>query len=558
MRLLFLSLLFALSSGIAVGQGNYDAYDLDTTGETSFAIGVTLRSPTAGTPIEFGTATNPIRTDPTGTTTQDTSVLADEYSSYDPDPSSINDGAKIPLSVDYSGNLRIRGPVTTDEGSFRDDFPGTSLATALSGSAQYNGSTSVGGNGSALYTTEVKAGQYIKKTADPETSFRQVDYVESNSQLYLTTAYPSSGVAASVVSNWKTYTPTGGSLSVASSVLSIASGTLSGNIAGIERFGDYLPYNLSFRASISQRIANQDSYIGFASGPTATAGPSARFLFTGTDATKATCTSSSSTAAADLESTLITLPIGTTATSHTYRIDVTSTAVNFTIDDVIVCTHLNHIPSPYDNVGFYALIFNNAVVTTTTMALDWVSFLNSNQIEVTNGFKEPFLVKESPNSSTYSAAVTALSSANNPTDIFTITGSATKTIRVTRVRVDGTQTTSGTANIQIIRRSTANSAGTSTAPTPVAHDSTNVAATAVVRAYTANPTLGTIVGLIRSDREFVPAVTALGEEVIYDFADSRGVQQIVLRGTNEVLSVNLNAVTVTGGLFNISFEWIEE
>jgi len=97
---------------------------------------------------------------------------------------------------------------------------------------------------------------------------------------------------------------------------------------------------------------------------------------------------------------------------------------------------------------------------------------------------------------TYSAAIGALVTAGAATDIFTITGSATKTIRITRIRIGGNSTTATWHIFLGIKRSTANTGGTSTVLTRVPHDSLNAAATATIRAYTANPTLGTTVGTL--------------------------------------------------------------
>lgn len=97
---------------------------------------------------------------------------------------------------------------------------------------------------------------------------------------------------------------------------------------------------------------------------------------------------------------------------------------------------------------------------------------------------------------TYSAATAAFASAATATDIFIVQGSATKTIRVIAVKVFATQTTAGAGNIFLLKRSTANTGGTTVATTRVPLDSQYPAATATVQHYTANPTVGTLVGNI--------------------------------------------------------------
>jgi hypothetical protein len=158
---------------------------------------------------------------------------------------------------------------------------------------------------------------------------------------------------------------------------------------------------------------------------------------------------------------------------------------------------------------------------------------------------------------TFSAGVAGITVAATPTDVFTITGSATKTIRVTLIAIDGTETTATQRNVLLIKRSSANSGGTSTTLADVSHDSTNAAGTATVRYYTANPTLGTTVGTMRASRLYVGTTTSVSDEVVWDFGD-RPAQAIVLRGTGDVLAVNLGGVTSAGNSFNMYIEWTEE
>lgn len=161
---------------------------------------------------------------------------------------------------------------------------------------------------------------------------------------------------------------------------------------------------------------------------------------------------------------------------------------------------------------------------------------------------------------TYSTSILGLASATTATDIFTITGSATKTVRVLKLEIAASQTTASPQNVVLIKRSAANSGGTSTTPTIVPHDSNNAVATAVVNAYTANPTsLGASVGNVRVGRLFIDAVggNSAPTEIIWDFG-IRPSQAIVLRGTTNVLAVNLNSTTIAGGVFDISIEWTEE
>lgn len=157
---------------------------------------------------------------------------------------------------------------------------------------------------------------------------------------------------------------------------------------------------------------------------------------------------------------------------------------------------------------------------------------------------------------TYSSSfnVTAAASA---TDIATLSGSATKTIYITKVIISGVQTTASLNDILLVKRSTADTGGTSTAQTAVPHDSADAAASGIVLAYTANPAaLGTLVGSFR--RGYVPvssAATVVPAIVVFDFGDKG--KPIVLRGIAQQIAINLNGVTLVGGAFDIDIEWYE-
>src|SRR5207245_6086953 len=85
--------------------------------------------------------------------------------------------------------------------------------------------------------------------------------------------------------------------------------------------------------------------------------------------------------------------------------------------------------------------------------------------------------------------------AASATDLVTIICSATRKILIIKVYVACTQTTAGTIDVQFVKRSTADTGGTSTTPALVPFDSGDPTATAVANAYTVNPTLGTITGV---------------------------------------------------------------
>lgn len=163
---------------------------------------------------------------------------------------------------------------------------------------------------------------------------------------------------------------------------------------------------------------------------------------------------------------------------------------------------------------------------------------------------------------TFSATFSGLSVALLATDILTIAGSASKIIRVKRIEFSGTQTTSAYDLINLIKRSSDNSGGASSTLTAVPYDSSNNAATATVKTYTTNPTLGAAVGTLYNVRHIFPSSPPSGNVTqdpiaFFEFGKEES-QEIVLRGTSEVLALNLNATTLTGGVFNGFIEWTEE
>lgn len=143
-------------------------------------------------------------------------------------------------------------------------------------------------------------------------------------------------------------------------------------------------------------------------------------------------------------------------------------------------------------------------------------------------------------------------------DIAVLPGSASKTIRVTRVEVSlSTTGTAAVEAVQLVKRSAADTAGTSAAMTTVPHDSNFAAASAAPLSYTAAPTPGAAVGTIRGV-QFNDGSSALpgNQTWLWTFGE-RPASAIVLRGTAQELCVNLGAVVATQTA-TVSFEWTEE
>lgn len=156
----------------------------------------------------------------------------------------------------------------------------------------------------------------------------------------------------------------------------------------------------------------------------------------------------------------------------------------------------------------------------------------------------------------YAVAGVANTPAPTPTDVVIINGSATKTVKIKKVIVSGLATTAGTMRASLVKRTTANTAGTSTSVTAAQFDSTDGAATSVTKLYTANPSsLGTGVMLAADALNF--GVDGAAGHVVFDFAN-RNDKAIYLRGVAEGLAINFNGGTVpSGGKFDYHIEFEE-
>lgn len=150
-----------------------------------------------------------------------------------------------------------------------------------------------------------------------------------------------------------------------------------------------------------------------------------------------------------------------------------------------------------------------------------------------------------------------------PTDVMTISGSNTSIIRVARILISGSRSGSGAVLINVIKRNTLNSGGTSTTIVAGKLDSLLPDATATVKAYTANPTsLGTLDFQMVSTRfpfASLDEKEARESSVIFDWLDGSTPIPLILRGPNESLCINLAGVTIGSfARLDCSIFWLED
>lgn len=143
------------------------------------------------------------------------------------------------------------------------------------------------------------------------------------------------------------------------------------------------------------------------------------------------------------------------------------------------------------------------------------------------------------------------------TDWFTLQGSATKTVKIKKISVQPYQSTPASiAHVAVIKRTAANTGGTSAVLTAVRYDSTDPGASAVPRTYSANPTaLGTAEGTLSWTLGTLGSNAPPVVTLVYG---DRGAKEPTLIGTNEFITINASGTLPAGVLMFYSVEWTEE
>lgn len=159
---------------------------------------------------------------------------------------------------------------------------------------------------------------------------------------------------------------------------------------------------------------------------------------------------------------------------------------------------------------------------------------------------------------TYSATLVGYTPPATPTDFFTLTGSGTTTVRVTRLTIGGLTSAASSYLMNLYKRTVAPTGGTfvSLASSVVQHDSADAAASAVPGSYSALGTPGT--GLIEDAQYLNTAGADLAGKLVWDFT-TNSEKGLVLRGTSQQLALNGGGVALPGGMvLNINIRWTEE
>ena len=147
---------------------------------------------------------------------------------------------------------------------------------------------------------------------------------------------------------------------------------------------------------------------------------------------------------------------------------------------------------------------------------------------------------------------------------FVLMGSATKTIRVTRIHITGLTATTAEYNSVLLKKiSSAPSNGTVTNLTKTPTDSIISASTSSdCKVYTAEPTSdGTLVGVLQSQRVLIEN-TSIGSgeqfiEILFDLRPPESGAGVILRGVNEGITASFGATPGSGITLSLEVEWSE-
>lgn len=168
---------------------------------------------------------------------------------------------------------------------------------------------------------------------------------------------------------------------------------------------------------------------------------------------------------------------------------------------------------------------------------------------------------------TYRASGSFTPQATGAVTVITMTGSATKTVRVKRIMVGGAATALSATLFKLVKTTALGAGGTEVAATVAKLDSASAAATATVSHWTTTlKAAGTTAeGPLTTLRLFqttvtTPTVAFAEAQTLYPEKGAAIGQAIVLRGTSQFLEVqNANAGNLAAGsVLDYMIEWEED
>ncbi len=299
---------------------------------------------------------------------------------------------RVSLYVDGEGSLVTRSNILTDEGSFRDEFSGTSLETVLTGDVTVLADSSIISGSGCLFTEELNREFYIRPVGYDSDSWKGIIRVPNNDLGQIEETYSIDISGSFEKTKWIARTEVSGAYTVTSSILSLTVDGSNGSSATVSRAGDYCPIYCKIKCQLSDRNNNQEAYLGFVNDIT---DQTIKILayFSGTDNATIKFISSYSGIDEETEETDVVLPVGlTTAQFLQSGIYFNGPTANFTINDIVVAKHGNHLPNMYQDMELVAGIHNLDSTVSASLNIDTFFFSNQNKIEIANSFQEPIAV----------------------------------------------------------------------------------------------------------------------------------------------------------------------
>lgn len=163
---------------------------------------------------------------------------------------------------------------------------------------------------------------------------------------------------------------------------------------------------------------------------------------------------------------------------------------------------------------------------------------------------------------TFMAGVVITPAATTAGDLFCITGSATRLIKVKSIRINAiANTTVQTDAFNLIKRSAVSTGGTLTNPTAVPLDTsqTVTTATATLNAYTGVPTPGAAVGTLSTQYLAISTAGNNTDDVFWIFSPQNLYSDVRLRAAAQQLCVNApNAYLTNPPTIAVEVIWTEQ
>lgn len=166
---------------------------------------------------------------------------------------------------------------------------------------------------------------------------------------------------------------------------------------------------------------------------------------------------------------------------------------------------------------------------------------------------------------TYSGTSVGLVPAASATDLFCISAGSTKNVTIRQVNIAGTAGTAITTPFLLYMRSALGTSGTAATgialPVGTPFNTSDPTSTAVLTAYTANPTVAATPILMDAINASLAVTTTAsnGASRIYGTGVDEFNKGITIKkGTTNQLCLNLNGVSVSSGVLTISMLWTED